>query len=232
MVERKEKIELDHARCMLYAKELPKELWAEAINTTAYTLNRIPATREDKTSYEKWFGRKLSVKHLRVFGTTCYTLISISQLRKKWEPKSRKGKLVGYTDTDKNFRIWDEERRRVDIICRDVKFDDTSELSNKTSISLDMPSEKNQPHCSGSLIEKPTSVNQQEEKEKEYSNADDGENEEIQRKVGRPVCSKNKIYEKDERELRDPSKLNAPKRYDEHCCFIKSASIDYTEAVE
>lgn len=102
--ERENRTLVDHARCMLHAKALPKELWAEAVNTAVYTLNRVPATGEDKTPYEKWFGEKSSIKHLRVFRTTCYTLMP-KQLRKKGEPKSRKGKLVGYTDTDKNFRI-------------------------------------------------------------------------------------------------------------------------------
>jgi len=125
---------------MLYAKSLPKILWAEAVNTAVYTLNRVPATGENKTPYEKWFNKRPSVKHMKVFGTTCYTLIP-KQLRKKWEPKSKKGKLVGYTDTDKNFRVWDEEKGRVDIY-RDIKFDDTSELSNTTNISLDIPNEK------------------------------------------------------------------------------------------
>ncbi|KMQ86600.1 retrotransposon unclassified [Lasius niger] len=147
---------------MLYAKELPKELWAEAINITVYILNRVPAAGEDKTPYEQWFGKKPSIKHLRVFGTNCYTLIP-KQLRKKWEPKSKRGKLVGYTDTDKNYRVWDEERRRVDI-CRDVKFDNTSELSNTANISLDMGDR-------GQLQESPagqsTSDNQGREEEKD-----------------------------------------------------------------
>lgn len=70
-------------------------------------------------------------------------------------------------------------------------------------------------------------------KEEEHSSEDDEEIEEIQaRKVRRPVGSKNKIYEKSQRELRDRSKLNAPKKYDEHCFLIKLEPIDYTEAVK
>lgn len=70
--ERENRTLVDHARCMMYAKGLPKELWAEALNTTVYILNRIPMTGEDKTPYEKWFSKKPSIKHLRVFGTTCF----------------------------------------------------------------------------------------------------------------------------------------------------------------
>lgn len=237
--ERENRTLVDHSRCMLYEKALPKKLWAEAINTAVYTLNRIPATGEDKTPYEKWFGKKPSIKHMRVFGTTCYTLIP-KQLRKKWEPKSKKGKLVGYTDTDKNFRIWDEEKGRVDIY-RDVKFDDTSELSNTTNISLDMPNEKDLFHHSGN--KKQSRLDHQEEEEyldaEEYEDEEDEDirndegTEKIQlRKAGRPVGSKNKRYEKGQRELRDRSKLNTPKRYNEQCFLITSTPSNYTEAIK
>lgn len=54
--ERENRTLVDHARCMLYVKGLPKELWAEAINTTVFEygiLNRVPAAGEDKTPYEQ-----------------------------------------------------------------------------------------------------------------------------------------------------------------------------------
>lgn len=191
--------------------------------TTVYTLNQIPVTGEDKTPYEKWFKKKPSIKHLRVFGTTCYAFIP-KQFRNKWEPKLRKGKLVDYTDIDKNFRNWDEKRRRIDI-CKDVKFDDTSELSNATtSISLDMPNKKDQPRDSEPLV--------REEFDEGHSSKDGKDNEKIQsRKARQPIGSKNKTYEKNQRELRDRLRLNAPKRYNEQYFLVSSAPLNYVEAV-
>lgn len=227
--ERENRTLVDHARCMLYAKGLPKELWAEAINTTAYILNRVPASGEDKTPYEKWFGKKPSIRHLRVFGTNCYTLIP-KQLRKKWESKSRRGKLVGYTDTDKNFRIWDEEKRRVDI-CRDVKFDNTSELNNTARISLDI-ADKSKIHNCGPSSGQPN-VNNLREKKEDEEDEDSDESEFYDANTpGRHTNSKNNKNEGVQRNLRDRSKLQAPRRYDEHCFLTMSAPRDYEEAIK
>ena len=68
-VERKNRTIISCVRSMLKEKELPPELWAEAINTCVYVLNRsYTKSLKDATPYEKWSGRKPSVDHLRVFG--------------------------------------------------------------------------------------------------------------------------------------------------------------------
>lgn len=44
---------------MLAAKELPKSLWAAAVQTASYILNRTgKSSVERKTPYELWYGRK------------------------------------------------------------------------------------------------------------------------------------------------------------------------------
>lgn len=43
---------------MLCAKNLPKKLWAEAINTAAYVINRSgKSSVPTKTPYELWFNK-------------------------------------------------------------------------------------------------------------------------------------------------------------------------------
>ena len=63
------------ARLMLKEKGLPNTFWAtEAVYTAVYILNRIPTKSvKDKTPIEAWNGKKPSVKHLRVFGSICYS---------------------------------------------------------------------------------------------------------------------------------------------------------------
>ena len=58
---------------MLKEKNLPRELWGEAMSTTVYLLNRS-STRslQGLTPYEAWIGRKPSIEHLRVFGSVVH----------------------------------------------------------------------------------------------------------------------------------------------------------------
>ena len=63
-------IVMEMARSILHAKDLPTRLWAEAVNTTLYILNSmINHQLGNITSYKKWFGKKPSVQHLRIFGS-------------------------------------------------------------------------------------------------------------------------------------------------------------------
>ena len=60
---------------MLSHAGLPDSYWAEAVATAAYVKNRLPtvAIKEDKTPYERWYGRKSNISHLRVFGCMAYS---------------------------------------------------------------------------------------------------------------------------------------------------------------
>lgn len=76
------------ARAMIHSKGLPKYLWGEAVNTAVYLKNRTASeTIGGLTSSEKWFGKKPSVKHLKVFGSECYAHVPKEQ-RTKWERNS------------------------------------------------------------------------------------------------------------------------------------------------
>ena len=69
VVERKNRTVVSMVRAMLKAKDLPRELWGEAVNTAVYILNRASSKAlQGQTPYEKWTGRKPSVDHLRTFG--------------------------------------------------------------------------------------------------------------------------------------------------------------------
>ena len=52
--ERENRTLVEAARSMLFAKNLTKNLWAEAINTAAYVLNRSRKSNLNKTPIEFW----------------------------------------------------------------------------------------------------------------------------------------------------------------------------------
>jgi hypothetical protein len=64
---------MEKARSMLRGVWLGQELWAEAVGTTCYLVNRSPSLAlDDKTPHEVWFAKKPSLQHLRVFGFDAY----------------------------------------------------------------------------------------------------------------------------------------------------------------
>ena len=70
-------------RCMLKAKQLPKEFWANVVACVVYILNKCPTKSVcDKTLEEVWSGRKSSIHHLKVFRCIAYAQVP-NQLRKK-----------------------------------------------------------------------------------------------------------------------------------------------------
>ncbi|CAB3243014.1 unnamed protein product [Arctia plantaginis] len=77
----------------------------EAVNTTAYILNRTGKGREeDKTSFQLWEKKDYDISKLdKTFGTEVHTHI-LKEIRRKWDGKAEKGIFVGY-EYSKGYRI-------------------------------------------------------------------------------------------------------------------------------
>lgn len=77
VAERKNRYVAEMGRSMLRCKNLPNKFWAMAIATIVYVLNISPTKVVlNRTLSEAWFGRKLEVSHLRVFGCKIYALVN------------------------------------------------------------------------------------------------------------------------------------------------------------
>ena len=67
---------------MLETKSLAENLWAEAMNSSVYIHNRVPHSFvKGKTPFEEYFGHKLDVSNLRVFGSTAWARIPLDKRR-------------------------------------------------------------------------------------------------------------------------------------------------------
>ena len=63
------------AQAMLAALKLPQFLWEPTIMHAAYICNcSYTSMRPEKTPYEAWNGKKLSITHLREFGMPVWIL--------------------------------------------------------------------------------------------------------------------------------------------------------------
>jgi hypothetical protein len=159
--ERYNRTAMESTRCLLFARKVksflsllfyassnkllfslhlkvPIELWAEAANYSNYIRNRVLSSTETVTSYEIWFGKKPDLSHLRVFGSQVFIHIP-DERRKKLDPKSMEGILVGYCDTSKAYRVWDPVTRKVKII-RDIRINEGAIPETRASQNLKIKS--------------------------------------------------------------------------------------------
>jgi len=118
---------------------MPHMFWGEAFNTATYILNKCPTKKlKNKVPEEAWSGRKLSVKHLKVFGSICYKHIPDTK-RSKLDDKSEKIILLGYHSTGA-YKLYDPISKKVQV-SRDVivyeneawKWETNTEIRNVNS---------------------------------------------------------------------------------------------------
>lgn len=214
--ERANRTIIECVRAMLTAKGLPKNLWAEAVSTAVYILNRTThSSRKDvKTPYEIWTGNKPDLSHVRIFGSVAYKHVP-KQLRRKLDDKSKKMVLVGYQGNSANYRLYDPLTQKVSV-SRDVVFDEKlSEVSNSESDSkqraLVLP--KFTPVLGRVNENRDDEVIEILDEEEEFGDAEDAENaavphprEEQRNERQNPAA--------EQRQLRDRQTLRTPRRFD------------------
>lgn len=122
VVERENRIIVEAARSMIYSNpDLPKFLWAEAMITAVYVINRTGPTKHGgKTPYELWHGKAPDISNLKVFGTECFVHVP-KEKRRKLDSKALKGFVVGYHGNHMGYRVYVPEKKDV-IVSRDVLF--------------------------------------------------------------------------------------------------------------
>nr|GEZ11490.1 integrase, catalytic region, zinc finger, CCHC-type, peptidase aspartic, catalytic [Tanacetum cinerariifolium] len=108
VVERRNRTLMEAARTMLIFAKALLFLWAKAIATMCYTLNRsLVHTLHGKTYYELLKGKKPNVSYFNVFGSLCYPTNDYDDVG-KLKVKADIGIFVGYTPTKKAYRIYNK----------------------------------------------------------------------------------------------------------------------------
>lgn len=128
--ERENRTVVESARTMLKARNLPLYLWAEAVNTATYVLNRTPSSQHSNdTPYELWMGQKPKLSHIKTFDADAYVHVP-GQLRKKLDSKATKLIMVEYQGESSNYRLFNPKTRQI-TESRDVIFNEqTTNLIN------------------------------------------------------------------------------------------------------
>ncbi|GBM25163.1 hypothetical protein AVEN_96717-1 [Araneus ventricosus] len=120
-------------RCHRLETELPNGLWAELAYTFIYLKNGFPyKSLNGKIPYTLIYGRKCSVRYLKVIDSLAYVYIE-KHKRDKLDFKAKEGVLIGYALKTKGYRIWFPKERKV-VDTKQVKFNEFKKGYSRTSL--------------------------------------------------------------------------------------------------
>ena len=63
---------LDMVRSMMSKSDLPLSFWGYALETAAFTLNRVPSKSVDKIPHEMWTRKSPSLSFLKIWGSEAF----------------------------------------------------------------------------------------------------------------------------------------------------------------
>ncbi|KAK9018707.1 hypothetical protein V6N11_033754 [Hibiscus sabdariffa] len=105
--ERRNRTLLDMVRSMMSHTDLPTSFWGYALETAAFTLNRVPSKSVQKTPHEMWTGRHPNMSFMKIWSCKAYVK---HQMSTKLEPKSEKCTFVGYPKETKGYYFYNENK--------------------------------------------------------------------------------------------------------------------------
>ena len=102
------------------------------MNTAAYVRNRLPSRSiDDQIPEEVWSGRKVNLSNLRIFGCLAYAHVPKEKRDSKWDERAVACIFVGYSETQKAYRLLELNNPKNVIFARDVVFAKLEKCANK-----------------------------------------------------------------------------------------------------
>lgn len=120
MVERLHRTIMSKARTMRTQCNVPANRWDEFCTTACYLTCRTYSRSVGTTPYERWYGIKPNLSHLREIGCRAFVLIQDKHVPKIYA-RSIECVLIGYSPNAKAYRCYDRAQRRV-VESFNVKF--------------------------------------------------------------------------------------------------------------
>ncbi|KAK8600675.1 hypothetical protein V6N12_050528 [Hibiscus sabdariffa] len=112
---------------MMSHSDLSISFWGHALETTAFTLKRVPSKSVQKTPYEIWTGKRPSMSFMKIWGCQAYVK---HQMSTKLEPRSHKCIFVGYPKETKGYYFCNPKENKV-FVARTGVFLEEEFLSSK-----------------------------------------------------------------------------------------------------
>lgn len=123
VAERSNRTVVSKARALMIDANLPVRFWLYAVKAAVYLINRTTTSTlpTGMTPYEKWFGSKPDISHIRVFGCLFSVLIRKELRHGKFSPVSRSAILIGYAEQNRNYIVFIPETNNI-LTSHDVSF--------------------------------------------------------------------------------------------------------------
>ena len=90
--------------------DLPTSFWGHALETAAFTLNRVPSKLVQKMPYKMWTGKHPSMSFMKIWGCEAYVK---HQTSTKLEPKSERCIFVGYPKETKGYYFFNPTKKKI-----------------------------------------------------------------------------------------------------------------------
>ena len=120
---------LDIVQSMMSLTDLPLSFWGYALETAAFTLNRVPSKSVETTSYELWFGKKPKLSFLKVWGCDAYVKKFHPD---KLKPKSEKCVFIGYPKETVGYTFYHRSEGKI-FVAKNGSFLEKEFLSKEVS---------------------------------------------------------------------------------------------------
>jgi len=119
---------------MMCESNASQNLWAEAINTANYALNRcLISPILKRTPYELFKGKKPNISYFRPFGCKCFAHNNGINNLGKFDARSDEGIFMDYSMHSKTYRIYNKHTKLIEESIHAI-FDESNE--SKLSDSL------------------------------------------------------------------------------------------------
>ncbi|XP_056691797.1 uncharacterized protein [Spinacia oleracea] len=126
VVERKNRTLEDMARTMLIASSLPRNFWAEAVNTACYIVNRVMIRVVlNKTPYELLKGTTPNISYFRAFGCKCFIHNNGKRNLGKFDERGDEAVFLGYALNSKAYKVYNKRSMCVEESVH-IIFDETN----------------------------------------------------------------------------------------------------------
>ncbi len=110
---------------MLVKAKMLHDWWAEACDYVIKAGNLLPSSRHlGKVPEEGWTGKQQTVRHLHVWGSTCYVKIPAAKGHSKLSPWGQKGWLIGLAEHRSYQIVLDDICGNQIIVSHDVIFEE------------------------------------------------------------------------------------------------------------